>query len=117
MIGSTSVPLPRIIDDEHLPEVGTHCQHPKVIPRYYGFIQSCILFNHLEDIINGIYQSDEPASSLRASDLLYKAMDINRRLDEFAESLPIPLQLSQSHSQVAIQPGYIRLQQQVLSRR
>lgn len=117
MLSSTSVPLPQIIDGEHLPEAAGKSQHPHSITRYHGFIQSCILFNHLRAIINGIYQSDEIPNNLRASDLLSKAMDINHRLDEFAESLPTQLQLSQKGTQVASLPGFIRLQQQVLSRR
>ena len=117
MIGNTFVPLPQIIDDESLPDVRASRQDSNVMTRFYGFVQSCILFDYFTDIMNDIYQSDQPASTLRADDLLNKATDINHRLDLFAESLPLQMQPSQQQSQVNLLPGFIRLQQLVLSRR
>ena len=117
MIDNTTVPLPEMIDNERaqLPDNELHSQD--VIPRYGTFIYSSPLFGIMRQIMNDMYQPDEVANKSQPEDLLNKAVIINRKLDELAESLPASLQYMRMQSQVSAHDGNIRLQQHVITRR
>jgi hypothetical protein len=118
-----NVPVPSLIDDEYLSDNGEDGAQPADVPSRLGlFISSCKLFELLADILECFYVDNSETgiarnleSKTRGKDMLADALDFNRRLDKFAESIPEYLQTSEiSELLISEQNSCGSLQQQVL---
>jgi hypothetical protein len=119
---SWNVPIPLLIDDEYLSVQGEGVQPPDVPCRLGLFVSSCKLFEILHDILFSFYAKDpgmglskQLESDPGARDLLKDALDYNRRLDKFNDSIPEYLRTAtSSHITVSEKNSCVNLQQQVL---
>lgn len=106
-----NIPIPLSIDDEFLRDDGEEGLQPVDIPSRLGlFVSSCKLFEHLAEILRTFYTANsEP------DDLVEIVLRLNRRLDNFATSIPDYLQTSEvSPLDVSEKNNCVHLQQQVL---
>lgn len=105
------VPIPLVIDDEYLRDDSEDGIQPAGVPSHLGlFTSSCKLFEYLGEILKAFYVGEsEP------QDMIEKALRFNGRLDEFANSVPSYLQMSQvSRMVISEKNSCVSLQQQVL---
>lgn len=105
------VPIPLVIDDEYLRDDSEDGIQPASVPSRLGlFTSSCKLFEYLGEILKAFYVGEsEP------QDMIEKALRFNGRLDEFANSVPSYLQMSQvSRMVISEKNSCVSLQQQVL---
>lgn len=122
MISTTwKVPFPSLIDDEYLSTQGEG-EQPQDIPSRLGLcIWSSKLFLILDDILLRLYapQSQKnihlmTETEFNLQETVSDVMVLNRRLDEFSESLPVYLRVPADSPSSAQWGGYVVLQQQVL---
>jgi hypothetical protein len=119
---SWKVPVPLLIDDEHLSVDGTGVQPPDIPSRLGLFVSSCELFEILHDILATFYVDESGADSSKqlhpqtpGRDIITDVLSFNRRLDEFVESIPEYLHVTEiSQVIVSEKNTCIHLQQQVL---
>lgn len=117
------VPVPILIDDEYLRSDGVEGAQPPDTPSKMGlFVYSCALFELLAEILESFYVDDCEATSTNPSipaipdeNMIASALDFNRRLDKFADSIPIYLRTCET-SQIVVsdRDNHVNLQQQVL---
>lgn len=122
MISTTwKVPFPSLIDDEYL-STAEEGKQPDGIPSSLGLcIWSSKLFLVLDDILLRLYAPHRQLGVLtlretefNVRDIVSDVIAINRRLDEFSESVPAYLRVpTELDSSSQLQPRVI-LQQQVL---
>lgn len=122
MISTTwSVPFPSLIDDEYLSIQGEG-EQPDGIPSRLGLcIWSSKLFLILDDILLRLYapQSEKnlhlmAETEFSIQETVSHVIVLNRRLDEFFESIPTYLCISTDPPSSAQWDAYVVLQQQVL---
>lgn len=119
MIGeSYNTKIPTMIDDEFLQEVGIGTQPPNVPSQMGLFVSSCKLFEILTDILSTFYVGKDDSSWKQdkcTQEMIAGALSFNRRLDEFASSIPDYLKTPDgARPELTGREGYINLQQQVL---
>ncbi|KAL1953765.1 hypothetical protein VTO42DRAFT_2296 [Malbranchea cinnamomea] len=114
---SWSVPLPCLVDDEHLEYEGEGRQPPNKPSRIGLLVCSSRLFEILDEILSAFY-SDGFGPGLNASEtekqargIASKVLPLNRRLETFIRSVPHYLRID---SEEAAQDNCTRLQSQVL---
>lgn len=118
---SWTVPTPKLIDDEYLSNTIEN-EQPEGIPSNLGmFVSSCKLFELLEEILRSFYSGDptpdlskhETASSM-AKSLIEPVLQYNRRLDDFLNTVPPYLRISDNADVFAFNNNSLDLQKQVL---
>jgi hypothetical protein len=118
-----NIPIPLLIDDEYLRSDGDEGVQPTGTASRMGlFVYSCHLFELLAEILESFYIEDSESKLPKQSSatipeevMIAHALDFNRRLDRFADSIPEDLQTSQISQIVASERNsHVNLQQQVL---
>lgn len=115
---SCNVSLPLDIDDDYLLEDGEGRQPPGV-PSHMGlYICSTRLYDILADILSTFYAGSPENEETKgfSLEILLRTLKLNRRLDEFLETIPDYLRpRTDLTSAVMFRSESIQLQQQVLS--
>lgn len=115
------VPAPALIDDEYLADRGVGSQATGVLSRLGMFIYSSPLMELLEEILERFYRhsslSQNRSSFPETTDIVTPVLVINRKLDDFAETVPDYLRVSNNSSTPGRNEDHILLQQQVLHNR
>lgn len=110
------VPVPALIDDEYLRDKGTGVQSVGVPSKLGLFVSSSPLLELLEEILERFYRhsasSKGQSSSPDTTDLVTPILVLNRKLDEFAET--IPDYLRDTGSTPGKTEDHVHLQRQVL---
>lgn len=89
------VPLPALIDDEHLRAQGEGEQPSHIPSRLALLISSSNLFSILDEILNFFYAEhlgndleEKAEDEVRVRQMISKVLVLNRRLEEFADTVP-----------------------------
>lgn len=119
MIDKTvDLPIPDLVDDEYLEDRGGGVQPPGVPSRLGLFVSSCQLLELLEEILQRFYRDGIKHNSngvLEMTNVVTPVLDLNRRLDAFAEEVPDYLRFFGGQGkQVGRNEDHVQLQQQVL---
>ena len=116
------VPVPELVDDGYLSTDGEGLQ-PSEIPSRMGlFVSTCGLFEILGDILSsvnikalGSVTPNDDETVTRLPEMIADALQFNRRLDTFSDSIPDYLQTKDiSRTTISEKNTCVHLQQQVL---
>ena len=115
------VPVPSLIDDECLSDRGTGVQAAGVPSRLGLFVSSSPLLELLEEILERFYRHGNllkgQSGSPDTTDLVTPVLELNRKLEDFAETIPEYLRVFDNGSTPGRTEDHVQLQQQVLSNR
>ena len=108
------VPLPAMVDDRYLGAQTYGSQPPDISSSLGFFVWSCRLLDLLADAVDLLYSRNETSRILPKADVITQTMDLNRRLDDFYNSLPAYLLISSPMSQLETTENSVKLQREVL---
>lgn len=115
------VPVPALVDDEFLRDRGTGVQSAGVPSRLGMFVSSSPLLELLEEILERFYRHGTSVKGQSGSpdttDLVTPVLVLNRKLDDFAETIPEYLRVFDKGGTPGRTEDHVQLQQQVLFNR
>lgn len=116
---SNDVPLPTMIDDEYLSTTDEGQQPPHTPSCLGAFVFSCKLFDLLGQVLNFLsaptLQNTAQKDISQISEVLSQVLDLNRKLDNFSETVPPYLRKTEVRSPfTASSESHTQLQQRVL---
>lgn len=119
---SNDVPLPLLIDDEFLSVTNESRQPAGRQPRFGAFVYSCKLFDLLGEVLDflsstALQNVEQNRGSSQVNTILGEVLNLNRKLDDFSQSVPRHLrrlEVTSPYTASASSENHIHLQQRVL---
>lgn len=118
-----SLALPAMVDDEYLSDAGLSGKQPSGMPSRLGlFVSSCTLLELLEEVLASLSRHEPVTKNVQSKseakpqqgEILTSILSLNRRLNEFASTIPGYLKLSDKEITTSSSMNHVALQQHVL---
>ncbi|CAH0025678.1 unnamed protein product [Clonostachys rhizophaga] len=118
-----SLALPAMVDDEYLSDTGPPGKQPSGMPSRFGlFVSSCTLLELLEEVLASLSRHEPVTKNMQSKgeakiqqgEILTCILSLNRRLNEFASTIPAYLKLSDKEITPTSSVNHVALQQHVL---